>query len=345
MGKKDKKADPAKVQAKKARQALKQEKVGLKRTKKELKDTGEEDIEKIIAEFTAKDAARTLVAVSLSPQPSRRANFSMTALPNGELLLFGGECCDGERTEVFNELFRWNVEKNEWKIIESLNTPPPRCSHQTILYNDKIYMFGGEYATMDQFYHYRDFWELDLKTNAWKEIAATGDLPSARSGHRMIVWRNYLLMFGGFYEAMREVRWFNDLYIFSFQTRRWTLLSYKANTQIPKPRSGVQMSLHVAEDLVYIFGGYSKEKSEGSRQEGKIHEDMWMLSLKPCLPTTKTGTLDLTKVTWQKISRKGDYPTPRCGGVMTVYKNKAILFGGVQDVEGSYLSVFVRICP
>ena len=180
MGKKDKRVDQAKLQAKKARQAAKQEKTTIKRTKKELKDVGEEDIEKIIAEFAAKDAARLAVTVSVVPQPSRRANFSMTALPNGELLLFGGECCDGERTEVYNELFRWNVEKNEWKMIESLNTPPPRCSHQAVIYHDKLYMFGGEYATMDQFYHYRDFWELDLKTNAWTEVEATGDFPSAR---------------------------------------------------------------------------------------------------------------------------------------------------------------------
>lgn len=155
-------------------------------------------------------------------------------------------------------------------------------------------------------------------------------------------------MFGGFYEAMREVRWFNDLYIFSFQTKRWILLEYKANTQVcylmylqffngqqvPKPRSGVQMALHASEDVVYIYGGYSKEKSEGSRQEGKIHEDMWLLNLKPCLPSGKSTSLELSKATWQKISRKGDYPSPRCGGVMTVYKNKAILFGGVYDTEG-----------
>jgi hypothetical protein len=149
MAKKDKK-DLAKQEAKKARQAQKVQKTGAKRTKKELRDAGEVDIEAIIAEYTAKEAAKTAISVNSCSQPSRRANFSMTALPNGEMLMFGGEYCDGESTEVFNDLFRWNVDKNEWKQIESLNTPPPRCSHQTVLYNDKLYMFGGEYATMDQ---------------------------------------------------------------------------------------------------------------------------------------------------------------------------------------------------
>jgi hypothetical protein len=44
-----------------------------------------------------------------------------------------GEFCDGQGTQVYNDLFRWNIDKNEWKKIESPNTPPPRCSHQVIL--------------------------------------------------------------------------------------------------------------------------------------------------------------------------------------------------------------------
>lgn len=51
----------------------------------------------------------------------------------------------------------------------------------------------------------QDFWRLDLKTNAWEAIEEKGG-PSPRSGHRMVVWRNYLVVFGGFYEAARETK-------------------------------------------------------------------------------------------------------------------------------------------
>jgi hypothetical protein len=179
MGKKDKK-DPSKKEAKKARQAAKQNKTADKRYKKELKETGDKDIEEILAEFSAKESRKNAVAITVVPQPSRRANFSMTVLSTGEMLMFGGEFFDGETTTVYNDLFKWNVERNEWKQIESLNTPPPRCSHQAIQYQDKVYMFGGEYGTLDQFYHYRDLWELDLKTNTWTAVEATGDWPTAR---------------------------------------------------------------------------------------------------------------------------------------------------------------------
>lgn len=49
---------------------------------------------------------------------------------SGEMLLFGGEYYDGDVTVCYNGVFRWNLEKNEWRAVESINTPPPRCSHQ-----------------------------------------------------------------------------------------------------------------------------------------------------------------------------------------------------------------------
>lgn len=172
------------------------------------------------------------------------------------MLLFGGEYSDGEATSVYNELYRWNVEKNEWKHIESLNTPPPRCAHQAVAFKDKVYtmkpffaytvmdnfqvyIFGGEYATLDQFYHYRDLWVLDTKTNVWTDITSstTGPTPSARSGHRMVLWRNYIVLFGGFYEALREVKWFNDLYLFSLQENKWYQVTGEFNTGYYSGRS------------------------------------------------------------------------------------------------------------
>ncbi len=48
----------------------------------------------------------------------------------------------------------------------------------------------------------------------------------------MVVWRGYLVLFGGFYEAMREVRWYNDAYVYSFQDRRWALIPQKPNAQV-----------------------------------------------------------------------------------------------------------------
>jgi hypothetical protein len=57
------------------------------------------------------------------------------------------------------------------------------------------------------------------------------------------------------------------------------------------------------------------------------------------------SALDLGKANWQKISRKGDFPSTRCGSAVTMYKNKALLFGGVFDEEGACLRLQpVRYC-
>lgn len=303
--------------------------------------------ESIIAKYNEKERQRTAVTVTMCGQPSPRSNFSMTALPNGEMLMFGGEFCDGQGTAVYNDLYRWNLERQEWRQVESLNTPPPRCSHQAVCFKDKLYIFGGEYATLDQFHHYSDMWALDLKTNTWSEVVRPRgkvEWPSARSGHRMVLWRGSIILFGGFYEALREVRWYNDMYIFSFQDERWTSVLYRPHSQVPKPRSGFLMSVHANEDILYVHGGYSREKrvvsgSGGAQKkstEGIVHQDSWMMNLKPALGGAGAvkGKLDTSRLTWQKVARKGAALPPRCGAVVVPFKNKGIVFGGVMDQEG-----------
>ena len=44
--------------------------------------------------------------------------------------------------------------------------------------------------------------------------------------------------------------------------------------KIPRQRSGVQMCVSVTDDVLYVHGGYSKEKVSGQKKEGKVHEDM-----------------------------------------------------------------------
>ena len=340
MGKKDKK-DPGKKEARQQKQASKQLKATKKNVGKELAEKGEEDIESILSEIKLRESARTAVAVNVVPQPSRRSNFSMTCLPSGDMLMFAGEFCDGQGTVVYNNLFQWNVARNEWRQIESLNTPPPRCSHQAVFFKDKVYVFGGEYATLDQFHHYGDLWALDLRTNTWTELHPRGDCPTPRSGHRMAVWRNCIVLFGGFYETMREVHWYNDLYFYSFSEEMWTKVVYKPLAHVPRARSGHQLVVHSGEDCLYVCGGFSKEKLAGMTNEGYVHTDMWILNLHAALGA-KGSALDVQKSSWQKVSKKGHLPTPRCGAVMTLYKNKGLFFGGVCDVEGPRHSLSSR---
>jgi len=185
MGGGKKKKDPAKEIAKKQRKARKAEKCAAKRAAKggDGEDGGggddeELDLVAIIAAQRARDAAKTEVVVTRIDAPTdgsprapwaARCNASLTAVGD-DLYLFGGEANDGDQTSVFNDVFRYRPSKEEWFAVSSANAPSPRCAHAAVAVGRHVYVFGGEYATLAQFYHYKDLWRLDTKTLAWEQV-------------------------------------------------------------------------------------------------------------------------------------------------------------------------------
>ena len=121
-------------------------------------------------------------------------------------------------------------------------------------------------------------------------------------------------------------RWFNDLFLFNFAQMKWKKIEYPPHKYTPSARSGCQLAVHPANDTIFMYGGYAKVKTTGQKTEGKVFSDMWALHMGPVLKNQSP--------TWEKMSRKGQSPSPRSGAAMTVYKNKALLFGGVFDEEG-----------
>lgn len=71
-----------------------------------------------------------------------------------------------------------------------------------VLCSDALYVFGGEFSTYYQFHHYKDFWKFDLKSNLWSKILVEcpAQVPSPRSGHRMVNHCPYICTF----KALRE---------------------------------------------------------------------------------------------------------------------------------------------
>ena len=277
------------------------------------------------------------------PYPPR-GNFTLTLCPtSNDLYMFGGEYFNGVENLVFDELLCWSpdakpdteddeVKKNHttgiWKRITSPTRPPQRCSHTTVYYNNALYVFGGELATAQNYHHYKDIWKFDIKTNLWTEIKPRNKGgPSTRSGHRSIVYRHYMIVFGGFFEAARDApRWFNDLYVFDFATNQWTECKYSKLATIPPERSAFNFGMTNGSDIAYLSGGYSKLKNPapGTKAEGRVFSDCWSLNLKGLPEKTPT---------WEKISRKGEYPSQRSGTACSVWKNKLLVFGGVEDEE------------
>ncbi|KAH6835865.1 Galactose oxidase/kelch repeat superfamily protein, partial [Perilla frutescens var. hirtella] len=320
MGKKTKK--PGKGKEKTEKKTAKADEKRARRESKKL--SPEDDIDAILLSIQKEEAKKKEVLVEDNvPAPSPRSNCSLTVNPlkETELILYGGEFYNGNKTFVYGDLYRYDVEKREWKLISSPNSPPPRSAHQAVAWKNYLYIYGGEFTSPNQerFHHYKDFWVLDLKTNQWEQLNYKG-CPSPRSGHRMVLYKHKIIIFGGFYDTLREVRYYNDLHVFDLDQYKWQEIKPRPGGLWPSARSGFQFVVY--QDEIYLYGGYSKEVSSSDKkvsEKGIVHSDMWCLD-----PRTWE---------WNKVKKPGMPPGPRAGFSMCVHKKRALLFGGVVDME------------
>ncbi|XP_078005521.1 kelch domain-containing protein 4 isoform X4 [Phascolarctos cinereus] len=289
MGKKNKKEKKVKGAEK---TAAKMERKVSKRSRKE-----EEDLEALIAQFQTLDAKKTQIIETPCSPPSPRLNASLSPHPEkDELILFGGEYFNGQKTFLYNELYFYSIRKNTWTKVEIPNPPPRRCAHQAAVVpqgGGQLWVFGGEFASPDgeQFYHYKDLWVLHLATRTWEQI------------------KDYI--------------YYNDVYAFSLDTYTWSKLCPSGTG--PTPRSGFQMSVS-SEGTIIIYGGYSKQRVKKDVDRGTLHSDMFLLK---CEEGKEEG-----KWTWTRVSPSGVKPTPRSGFSVAMAPNgRTLLFGGVCDEE------------
>lgn len=340
MGKKDKKKKGLGKAKTEAREAKKADKT----RRKNLAQSGEDDVEAILAAILAKeelDAA--VIPIPEVDPPSPRTHFSMIASPasDSELILFGGEHYTGERAEFFATTYSYNVEKKLWTRFDSSTRPPPRSGHSVCTHRNFMYLFGGEFsnASLSQYRHYRDFWRLDLTDMSWEKLDVRGG-PSARSGHRMCVVKGKLVVFGGYMDpGIGDVKYYNCMYYVDLtqDEYKWTKVETSAVDVVPSPRSAFQWS--VFGDEAWLYGGYSREQArkaksvshkgqkkggasaaeEAMAARGVVHNDMFKLN----------GD----NLKWSKVKRNGYGPSGRTGFSLVVHKRSFVVFGGVEDDE------------
>jgi hypothetical protein len=164
---KDKKGKSEGKKAKIAEKKQKQEKKGAKKEKvKNSKandsDAEDVDLDAVLAEYAKKQEQFLKVTESPCDPPRSRASSTLVASPanDNELFLFGGEYFNGALATFFNDLYVYLINRDEWRLITSPNTPLPRSGHAWCRGGNAggIYLFGGEFSSPKQgtFYHYND---------------------------------------------------------------------------------------------------------------------------------------------------------------------------------------------
>ncbi|KAL4541299.1 hypothetical protein Ndes2437B_g05679 [Nannochloris sp. 'desiccata'] len=319
---------------------------GRDKRKKAKGTGGEDDIDALLAQFKLSDEAAVAIQIDENcPPPSPRVYSSFQPLNEKEIIMFGGEWYDGERDKmhVYADIYIVNPEKLIWKKVTSPGGPLPRTAHQAVVTRAYMYIFGGEFTSLNQtkFKHYGDLWRLDLSTWKWEQLPSKGG-PSPRSGHRMVLHKGKLILFGGFFDSGKETRYYNDLWSFDLEELKWKSLGPTPGQAAPPPRGGCQLALHPESNTVFMVGGFSIRKNENSDIQstggkfkkkggmsdsddedggkGIIHDDVW--------------ALDLKNYTWEKVKKAGMAPTPRTSFGLVTHKTRAVFFGGVHDREG-----------
>ncbi|KAJ4318252.1 Kelch repeat-containing protein 3 [Neodidymelliopsis sp. IMI 364377] len=367
MAKDKKKGDKA---AAKAAKAAKQEKKAGKKDKKVASknkdvdsDTESVDLDAVLAQYAKEQEQYHEITEIAAEPPSPRSSSTLIANPanENEIFMYGGEYFNGATAHFYNDLFVYNIKRDTWNKVTSPNSPLPRSGHAwcRAANTKEIYLFGGEFSSPKQgtFYHYNDFWRLDPTNREWTRVETKGKAssPPARSGHRMVSFKQYIILFGGFQDTSATTKYLNDLWIYDCVNFTWHTPKLQAARAVPDARSSFTLLPH--DQGAVIYGGYSRVKAAAGgkqQQQGKgkksggsgggpasrmvlkpkVHDDTWFLRIIP--PPTDQPSTTLPTVSWEKRKKPANAPNPsRAGATMAFHKGRGVLFGGVHDVEES----------
>jgi N-acetylneuraminic acid mutarotase len=168
--------------------------------------------------------------------PEARHGHSMVTLPDGRVMLFGGE---GAQGDLKDDLFAYDA--NGWNNVIPANDPPPaRKGHSAWAYGD-MYIYGGQGTTG----LYDDLWSYNVNTRVWSALPQGGStLPVTRKFHSLIGYDNGLYLYGGTNATGSNLM---DFWSRDPGTGNWT------QKEIHAPSAGQSVGLH--NNDLYIYGG------------------------------------------------------------------------------------------
>lgn len=236
-----------------------------------------------------------------SPPTGRSFHTAVFARPN--MIIMGGfpyhmEC----------EMFFLEVSFGTWtwtKYVMDASVPEevrrPRSHHSAAMWGDKMVVYGGiQYSTMLD-----DLLIFDTTKFKWRVVKSDAE---AICSHSSFVKDDNLFIVGGF-----KKKGPNDFMVISLTDGK-QLVSSSFVPNIVFASRNLATVYDEAIQRLYIFGGFSVD-SDG--------EELGC--------TNKVTIVDLNTKTYGFVPysiSNGDYPKPRCGHTMNLYKGNLIVFGG-----------------
>lgn len=143
----------------------------------------------------------------------------------------------------------------------------------------------------------------------------------------MVVLKKHLVLFGGYYDNLRNCKFYNDTFVFNLETNQWEEIKFSVNNDPPSPRSACQLNVCGKNNTVVLYGGFCKEKVKKDREKPIIHSDMFVL-------TCETKKNEKVEWCWKRAKQSGVKPSERISfSMIPLHDDTALLFGGVFDQD------------
>lgn len=279
------------------------------------------------------DAAKSVVTYDPCNFPGPRRFFSL-AYNDKNMYFYGGEHDDGKNVKVFSDTIIVNLKQIEsCKQLTSQVFPFLRSGHAMASFEGGFFIHGGEFLFDDINFCYNDLWFFDYAKKRWSEIELTGNVPSARSGHRMTYHQGILFISCGYSMLLNgDISvYHNDLYAIKPTTGECRQINVQMKGRIFNSRSGCLLTTW--NNKILVLGGYSLLSLSDSNLQGCLSNEMWQSDISDVLRTFSEHSnqvlpAQLECIRWEKISKTFFY---RCASAYTVNKGQLYMFGGVVD--------------
>jgi UDP-N-acetylglucosamine:LPS N-acetylglucosamine transferase len=127
------------------------------------------------------------------PPPCRAHSATLVGR---KIVIIGG----GENASYYNSVHVFDIPTRRWSrpTFTTTDVPPPRRAHTTVLYQNKIWVFGGGNGLQAL----NDVWTLDVSGSLdrmrWEQVAISGrKRPSPRGYHTANLVQNVMIVVGG----------------------------------------------------------------------------------------------------------------------------------------------------
>jgi len=177
-------------------------------------------------------------------------------------------------------------------------------------------MGGGEWTSEDKrrFKQFDDLWRFNGHSNTWEELRGVKKRPAQRSGHRMCVLEDHLVIYGGFTETKTGAKYLADVCTWSLEANEWRKSTVARG---PGPRAGG--CFWASDGVAYYFAGTRERKRKGG-SDLEVLADVWSYA---------SGS-------WTFIETTGTAPPARSGwGHAPSGSGGCLLFGGVEDIPSN----------